>query len=150
MNYTIRKPEASELQTIAQFQIDMAWETENLKLDTETVNKGVKHVFDHPQIGNYWVAEADNEVIACLLTVYEWSDWRNGNVLWIHSLYVKESYRKKGVFKSMYTYLKEMVEKSDEFRGIRLYVEKTNLNAQQVYEAIGMTKEHYELYEWLK
>jgi hypothetical protein len=34
--------------------------------------------------------------------------------------------------------------------GLRLYVDKHNKSAQEVYEKLGMNKDHYELYEWLK
>jgi ribosomal protein S18 acetylase RimI-like enzyme len=135
---------------ISQFQVAMAFETENLHLDPEIVNLGVASVFDDPSKGKYWVAEVQGQVVGCLLTIPEWSDWRNGTVLWIHSLYVLPEFRKSGVFKSLYSHLKKMVEESREFRGLRLFVDKRNHAAQQVYEALGMSKEHYELYEWLK
>ena len=34
--------------------------------------------------------------------------------------------------------------------GLRLYVEKANHAAHQVYRAMGMSPDHYDLYEWLK
>ena len=43
-----------------------------------------------------------------------------------------------------------MVRNSDKYAGLRLYVDKTNTSAQEVYTRLGMSKEHYELYEWLK
>ncbi|GAA4823223.1 GNAT family N-acetyltransferase [Algivirga pacifica] len=149
MEIQIRQANQQDLASIADFQLTMAWETESLKLDLPTVRQGVAHILNNPEIGCYWVAEYQGEVIACLLNLYEWSDWRNGNVLWIHSLFVKDPYKGQGVFRQMYDFLKERVQNDPDLRGIRLYVEKTNLNAQKVYEAIGMTKEHYDLYEWL-
>lgn len=139
-----------DVQTIADFQVKMALETENLKLDPPTVEKGVTAVLDDPGKGKYWLAEVNGEVVSCLLTVPEWSDWRNGTVLWIHSVYVKPELRKAGVYKKMYTHLRDMVQESKEYRGLRLYVDKTNERAQKVYEALGMNGEHYHLYEWLK
>jgi ribosomal protein S18 acetylase RimI-like enzyme len=32
--------------------------------------------------------------------------------------------------------------------GLRLYVEKDNINAQKVYERTGMDGEHYRMFEW--
>jgi hypothetical protein len=43
-----------------------------------------------------------------------------------------------------------MVRESDELVGLRLYVDKSNKDAQSVYQTMGMTGEHYDLYEWLK
>ncbi len=139
-----------DIQTIADFQIKMAWETEALSLIPEVVHRGVAAVFDDPSRGKYWLAEIEGEVAGCLLTVPEWSDWRNGAVLWIHSVYVRPENRRMGVYKELYRHLKEMVESSKELRGLRLYVDKTNIQAQEVYESLGMSGEHYHLFEWLK
>ncbi len=146
----IRKGGKKDAGIIAQFQLDMAQETEGLALDLPTVLKGVNRILDEPYRGYYWLAEEKGEIIASLLVLYEWSDWRNGDVLWIHSLYVKPPFRGKKVFRKMYDALQQLVREQEHYKGIRLYVEKTNLKAQQVYEAIGMTREHYDLYEWLK
>ena len=150
MDILIRPGLLFDIQVIADYQVKMAWETEQLKLDPPTVELGVAAVFDDPSKGKYWLAEVKGEVVGCLLTVPEWSDWRNGTVLWIHSVYVKPDFRKHGVFRKLYSHLKTMVEGSKDLRGLRLYVEKTNGPAQKVYESLGMSGEHYHLYEWLK
>lgn len=137
---------------IVSSQMAMAFETEKLKLDFETVKKGVGAVFQDSSKGKYYVAldSGKNEPIACLLLIPEWSDWRNGTVLWIHSVYVVPEYRGKGVYRAMYLELKSKVEKDPALRGLRLYVDKTNTQATQVYEKLGMSKEHYDLFEWMK
>jgi GNAT superfamily N-acetyltransferase len=150
MTISIRPGLLFDIETIADFQIRMALETETLKLDHSTVIKGVSAVFDDPTKGKYWIAESDGHVVGCLLTIPEWSDWRNGTVLWIHSVYVLEKFRQLGVFKKLYLHLKDMVETSSDLRGLRLYVDKSNLKAQRVYESLGMSGEHYHLFEWLK
>jgi GNAT superfamily N-acetyltransferase len=150
MNIEIRPGLLFDIPTIADFQIKMAIESENLKLDPPTVSLGVSAVFDDPSKGKYWLAEVRGEVVGCLLTIPEWSDWRNGTVLWIHSVYVRPEYRKNGVFKKLYLHLKKLVEDSKDLRGLRLYVDKGNSLAQIVYENLGMSGEHYHLYEWLK
>jgi GNAT superfamily N-acetyltransferase len=128
----------------------MAEETEGFKLDREVVIEGVRGVFEEPSRGTYWVAEQDGEISGVCLAIPEWSDWRNGTVLWIHSLYVVPEARGRGIFKKLYEHLKEQVEESEELVGLRLYVDKKNRLAQEVYERLGMSKDHYELYEWLK
>ncbi|MCF8218101.1 MAG: GNAT family N-acetyltransferase [Bacteroidales bacterium] len=140
----------SYLNTIVEFQKQMAYETEGIVLEEQTVYSGVKHIFDHPQTGHYLIAKHKDEIIANLLVLFEWSDWRNGDVLWIHSVFVKPEYRGMGVFKSMYQHVKKEVEERKDYKGIRLYVEKQNQKAQKVYKAVGMSNEHYELFEWLK
>ncbi|OUR96627.1 GNAT family N-acetyltransferase [Halobacteriovorax marinus] len=139
------------LDSIVNFQMEMAQETEKLSLNKEVVERGVSTVFDNPSKGRYYVVQSeDNECVASLLTMTEWSDWRCKDIIWIHSVYVIPKYRKKGVFKKMYSHLKEMVESDSDNGGLRLYVDKTNYPAQKVYESIGMSNEHYDLYEWLK
>jgi ribosomal protein S18 acetylase RimI-like enzyme len=147
---TIREAQRTDIAVIADFQIKMAKETENLDLNPETVKKGVTAVFSHPNLGKYFVAESESGVCASLMVTPEWSDWRNSQVLWIQSVYVLSEFRKKGIFKKMYQHLKTMVEGSELYSGLRLYVDKSNHNARNVYRQIGMNGEHYEVFEWMK
>jgi len=146
----IRKANLSDSERIVELQLRMAKETEGLDLNRDVVSKGVCGVFQEPSRGTYWVVEEKGEVLGVLLAIPEWSDWRNGTVLWIHSLYVVPEARGRGVFKKLYLNLKEQVEKTPELVGLRLYVDKKNKSAQKIYEKLGMSKDHYELYEWLK
>ncbi len=135
---------------IVDFQLRMARETENLQLDDERVNKGVRAVMDDPSKGQYYVAEHDGLIIGSLLITYEWSDWRNGQIWWIQSVFIIPEYRGKGVFRQMYRFLKQRVENDEQLVGLRLYVDFTNRTAQKVYEAMGMDGNHYRTYEWIK
>jgi GNAT superfamily N-acetyltransferase len=146
----IRQGKLADTEHIVELQLQMARETESLRLDRAVVTKGVHGVFQQPQRGTYWVAEENHKILAVFLAVPEWSDWRNATVLWIHSLYVIPEARKRGVFSKMFRNLKTQVHKSPHLAGLRLYVDKQNRPAQAVYEKLGMNKHHYELYEWLK
>lgn len=147
---TVRKGKRSDAEHITDFQVRMAKETEQIDLDRDIVNKGVNAVFNSPAKGIYFVAESGKKIIASLLITFEWSDWHNGNVYWIHSVYVLPEFRKKGVFKTMYLHLKNIAQKEKNIRGLRLYVDKTNTNARKVYETMGMDSNHYLLFEWMK
>ena len=146
----IRRGRRKDASNIVDFQIRMAKETEDFALDRPTVEKGVHAVFDDPHKGAYWIAELDNKVVGCLLTVPEWSDWRNGTVLWIHSVYVIPSARRRGIFRMMYENLKTTVARSADLRGLRLYVERENERAQKTYNAMGMDGNHYKMFEWMR
>lgn len=146
----IRQATETDAPSIVEFQLAMAWETENLKLDEPTVVKGVAAVFADSSKGVYYVAETDGKVVGSLLTTFEWSDWRNGTVLWIQSVYVRPEYRKRSIFSKLYKHVQKMVVESANLRGIRLYADKTNTPAHGVYEHMGMTAEHYQMYEWMK
>jgi GNAT superfamily N-acetyltransferase len=139
-----------DIEVLAQLQVQMAWETEEFKLDPPTVTLGVQAVIDDPSKGKYWIAEMDGKVAGCLLTVPEWSDWRNGTILWIHSVYVLPAYRGKGLYKALYEHVQSLVKTDGKtYKGIRLYVDKRNTAAQEVYNKLGMNGEHYQLFEWM-
>jgi GNAT superfamily N-acetyltransferase len=150
MSYRYRLANAQDAPTLVEFQLAMALETEGYHLDRATCERGVKAVFDVPTRGTYYVAETLGELVASTLIIPEWSDWRNGEVWWIHSVYARPEFRKKGVFKGLYRHIQSQVEKDPNLRGLRLYVEKKNTSAESVYRALGMSDEHYKLFEWMK
>jgi GNAT superfamily N-acetyltransferase len=146
----IRQAIETDTASIVEFQLAMAWETEQLQLDEPTVVKGVAAVFADSSKGIYYVAETNGQVVGSLLTTFEWSDWRNGTVLWIQSVYVRPEFRKRSIFSRLYKHIQEKVALNSDLRGIRLYADKTNTSAHGVYEHLGMTSEHYQMYEWMK
>jgi len=145
-----RRATIEDANVIIDFQISLALETENLNLDKKIVRKGVTKVFNDVSKGKYYIIFENDKIVGSLLITSEWSDWRNGSILWIQSLYIDPLYRRKGLFKHVYNYLKKMVDKSDQLLGLRLYVDKLNKDAQIVYENVGMNGDHYGLYEWIK
>jgi GNAT superfamily N-acetyltransferase len=77
---------------------------------------------------------------------FEWSDWRNGRVWWLQSVYCDPSHRRKGVFKRIYEFVKSEAQRQGA-RGLRLYADTTNERAHLVYEALGMRTGHYQVFE---
>lgn len=144
----IRSAIKEDIEIIANFQLAMAKETENLELNIETLNKGVAAVFKDSTKGEYFIAEVEGSIVGSLMITYEWSDWRNLTMLWIQSVYVKPTFRGKGIFKKLYNVIHKKWQMNKElYSGIRLYVDKTNTNAMQVYNKIGMNGEHYQVFE---
>jgi GNAT superfamily N-acetyltransferase len=150
MTTTYRRGRLQDLNAIVDFQLAMARETEDLGLDREVCTKGVQAVFDNPALGAYYVGEIEGRVVASLLTTYEWSDWRNGMVWWIQSVYVVPEARGRGIYSGLYAHVKHLAETDERVQGIRLYVDKRNSRAQQVYTRLGMNGEHYQVFEWMK
>jgi len=150
MQIEIRKAHDSDLDAIAGFQVAMAWETECYKLDQDTVQKGVAAVLSNQSHGVYYVAVIGGNVVGSLLTTFEWSDWRNGTVLWIQSVFVDSAYRKRGVYAALYSHIKTLVAADEALKGIRLYVDESNKKAMEVYARLGMNGEHYRVFEWMK
>lgn len=145
-----REATPADAETILEFQVAMARETEDVALDREVTTRGVHAVFADPSHGRYFVAESEGRVVASLMITYEWSDWRNGVVWWIQSVYVVPELRGRRVYAGLYAHVKAMVDAEPSIRGIRLYVDERNRGAQEVYTRLGMNGEHYKVFEWMK
>ncbi len=148
--YNVRRATPDELSLIVDFQVEMARESEGATLDRAALTQGVRAVLNGSVPAEYWIAESEDGPVGMLMTVPEWSDWRNGTVVWIHSVYVRPEARRHRVFSTLYEHFRRQVEQSAELVGLRLYVDQGNARAQRVYESLGMTREHYYLYEWMK
>ncbi|HEX8521992.1 MAG TPA: GNAT family N-acetyltransferase [Tepidisphaeraceae bacterium] len=133
----VRRGELRDLETIVDFNSRMATETEHLALDRATLTDGVRAALVDENKGIYFVAELDGRVVGQLMITHEWSDWRNGDIWWIQSVYVHPDYRKGGVFRSIFTEVEASARAAGAV-GVRLYVEKENHSAQQTYERLGM------------
>jgi len=143
----ITQPSINEVRKLVDFNIKMAKETENKILEEGKVTLGVNEVLTNPTLGYYVVAKNENEILGSLMITFEWSDWRNGMFWWIQSVFVEKEYRKKGVYKKMYSYIKQKAIDDPSCTGIRLYVENNNEIAQKVYENLGMKETYYKLFE---
>ena len=128
----------------------MARETEDVELDRFVCTRGVEAVFEDRTLGRYFVAERGDQLVGCLMITPEWSDWRNGVVWWIQSVYVVPDARGKGVYAGLYKFVQSLAAANESVKGIRLYVDRRNKAAQEVYTRLGMNGEHYQVFEWMK
>lgn len=140
---TIRNATPGDAGTIADFNSRLAFETEGTYLAPELVGPGVEAMLADPSKGQYWVAEADGRVIGQIMVTYEWSDWRNGMIWWIQSVYVHGDYRRSGVFSLLYRHVESLARRDPQVSGIRLYVERDNARARRTYESLGMDMTDY-------
>jgi len=147
---SIRKANLNDIETITKFNYNLAYETENKRLDMDILRKGVEALIKDNLKGQYYVYTIDEKIVGQIMYTYEWSDWRNKTFLWIQSVYIDKEYRGKGIFKSLYNYVKEFCDRDDSMAGIRLYVEKQNINIQNTYKHLGMIKCEYDMYEYEK
>ncbi len=146
IDLTITRGKASDIDAIVRFQADMAMESEGTMLDMDRLHHGVTSAINDEQKGIYLVARANGTPIGSLMLTREWSDWNNQWYWWIQSVYVMPEYRKKGVYKAMYATLKDLARENGVSQ-IRLYADRTNLSAQQVYQRLGMRESHYLMFE---
>lgn len=150
MAFVVRDANVADAPRIGEFQLAMATETEGIELDRETCTRGIGAVFADPHLGRYFVAVQDGVVVGSLMITYEWSDWRNGVVWWIQSVYVLTEARGTGVYRRMYEAIQRIVRETAAICGVRLYVDTRNVSAQEVYARLGMDGGHYRVFEWMK
>jgi len=149
-NIVVRKAELKDAETIANSNMKMAEETEGRRIDKDVALEGVEAVIRDPHKGFYLVAEKGGipkRIVGQLLITFEWSDWRNKYFWWIQSVYVDERYRSKKIFSRLYGRVVEMAKYRKDVSGLRLYVEKYNEAAKKAYEALGIERTSYEMYE---
>ena len=144
---TTRFAVAADAAILAEFNRAMALETESKSLAPEKLLPGVESVLRDPRHGFYVVADAGREIAGSLLVTYEWSDWRNGRIWWIQSVYVRPAHRRRGVYRALHEFVRERARATGDVVGIRLYVERENAAARRTYGALGMTETPYRIYE---
>ena len=133
--------------TLVGFNQAMALETEAKVLADEAVLPGVEAVLRDAGHGFYVVADAGSEVVGSLLVTCEWSDWRNGRIWWIQSVYVRPGHRRRGVYRALHAFVRDRALSTGGVVGLRLYVERDNAAAQRTYAALGMHETPYLVYE---
>ena len=135
--HAIRRATLDDLETIVDFNIRLAAESEDIHLDRETVRRGVRGLLADAARGAYYVAGAPG-IVGQMMHTHEWSDWRNGDIWWIQSVYVHPDHRRQGVCKALYEHIRERAAADPGVVGVRLYVERENARAQATYAALGM------------
>lgn len=146
----IRKALNKDIDVIARYNYNLAYETENKILNMNILTKGVEAIIKDENKGIYHVCEINGEVVGQIMYTFEWSDWRNGAFLWIQSVYVNKEFRGMGVFKALYKFIRDIADNDNNICGIRLYVEKENTIAKKTYKNIGMKECNYYIYEYDK
>jgi GNAT superfamily N-acetyltransferase len=151
----IRDAVPADRPAIVEFNRLLAIETEHKLLDPAILDQGVAHALAEPDRLHYWVAEfptpAGQRLVGQTAITREWSDWRNGWIWWLQSVYIQAEFRGQGVFKALYQHIYDKALASSNVIGLRLYVENGNFRAQQTYQALGMKPGGYSVLEelWL-
>jgi hypothetical protein len=150
MMIKIREASVNDIGILADFQLKLASESEGIVLNKNIVTDGLTALINDRSKGVYYLALDEETPVGCHLITYEWSDWRNGMVWWLQSVYVVETYRNKKVFNTMFANIQRMINADPTILGLRLYVDKSNTIAQKVYSRLGMNGDHYTVYELMK
>lgn len=143
----VRRATLKDLDTIVRFNAAMAEETEGRSLDRSVLTAGVRKALTDDSLCTYFMAEVDGRVVGQTMITYEWSDWRDGLFWWIQSVFVDTTHRRRGVFRALYTHIRNLAKNQPNICGIRLYVDRENKRAIETYRQLGMTVSDYMLCE---
>ncbi|NGX16664.1 GNAT family N-acetyltransferase [Wenzhouxiangella sp. XN24] len=146
MELVIRNAEDTDWATIAEFNRALAAETEDKALDWETLAGGVRKVLADDGKGRYFVAETGGRIVGMTMVTYEWSDWRDGWIWWIQSVYVSPDSRGCGAFGRLYRHVLANAREAG-VGTVRLYVLGSNTRARAIYEKLGMHETGYAVLE---
>ena len=147
MEIIVRQASWADRVVIADFNVRLADESEGLRLEPTTVQAGVDALLKDPSKGLYYVAEVDRAIAGQIMITCEWSDWRNGNLWWIQSVYVKPEFRRQGVFRRLFEHVRALADRQKDVPALRLYVHAENSQAHRSYQKLGMSRTYYEVYE---
>jgi len=143
----MRVANIQDVDVLTDFNCRLAQETEDRTLDTNTVRRGVERGLAAGEEVTYLVAETDREVVGQLMLTREWSDWRDGWMYWLQSVYVAAEYRGQGVFRALLKHATSQLQQRSDVVGLRLYVEEDNRAAQATYQQLGFVNPGYRVLE---
>ena len=143
MNLKIREAVKSDITILAKNNQALANETENINLNLDTLISGISNARD----SHYFVAETNKIVVGQTLITYEWSDWRNGLIWWMQSVFVLSNFRKQGVFSALFNHIEKLARNNPKVKALRLYVIQNNQFGIETYKALGMMDSGYIVYE---
>ena len=146
MNLKIREAVKSDITILAKNNQALAYETENINLNLDIITSGVSNALNREDC-HYFVAEINKMVVGQTLITYEWSDWRNGLIWWMQSVFVLFNFRKQGVYRNLFNHIENLARNNPQVKALRLYVIKNNQSGIKTYEALGMKDSGYIVYE---
>jgi GNAT superfamily N-acetyltransferase len=142
----VRPARQGDAPGIVDFNHRLALETEQKRLDPATLAKGVDAILRDPRLGRYFVAVAGERIVGQLAVTAEWSDWRNGSIWWLQSVFVDAAWRGRGVFRLLLDEVAALAREAGVI-GLRLYVERRNERAQAAYARNGFCDAGYAVME---
>lgn len=146
LDIKVREARKSDLAILVKNNQSLAEETESLQLEEGVLSQGIQQALKRDEC-HYFVAVLAGKVVGQTMITYEWSDWRNGLIWWIQSVYVLPEYRKQGVFRALFGHIEELAKTHAQVKALRLYVMHNNDTGQRTYESLGMNDSGYIVFE---
>jgi len=146
MPLNIREAHKDDLAILVHNNLALAQETEALELNEDVLSEGIEQALKREEC-HYFVAVIAGKVVGQTMITYEWSDWRNGIIWWIQSVYVHPEYRKQGVFRTLFRHIENLARSHSQVKALRLYVMSNNDTGQRTYQSLGMNDSGYIVFE---
>jgi ribosomal protein S18 acetylase RimI-like enzyme len=148
----VRDATMDDVEFMADCNRRLAVETEDKSLDREVLAAGIRRGLTTPALCRYFIAEVGGRPAGTTMLTYELTDWRDGIIWWLQSVYVLPEFRNIGVFQHVYSHIETLARRSPDVRALRLYVRGDNERAKRAYRAMGMASAGYEVLEkvWSK
>ena len=67
----VRRGTLPDTQILIEFVTEMALESKNIVLDPEIASKGVRHLLENPDEGQYYIAEIEGRSVGYLMVFFE-------------------------------------------------------------------------------
>ena len=142
----IREAHKGDLAILVQNNQALAEETEALLLDKDVLKEGIEQALKREEC-HYFVAVIGEKVVGQTMITYEWSDWRNGIIWWIQSVYVLPTQRKQGIFRVLFKHIENLAKVNPQVKALRLYVMHNNNSGKDTYKSLGMNDSGYIVFE---
>lgn len=145
--FCIRRASSSDIAILTDFNCRLAVETEGRTLDAGTVMSGVTRGLGRGDEVRYFIAEIGDSVTGQLMLTREWSDWRDGWIYWLQSVYIASDFRGQGVFRQLLDHVTQLLSSEPDVVCLRLYVEEENQAAIATYTRLGFQRPGYHVME---
>ena len=149
MSLIIRPATPADAAVVTEFNRLLAFESEEIILDPVILAAGVATALADPDRARYFLAEQDGKVAGQLMFTREWSDWRNGWLWWLQSVYVHADHRRQGVFRAMFDHVEQMIRQDPEVKCLRsVRLEHANTVAQEALTPASWDGQKRDIWCW--
>lgn len=127
--------ETSQMETIIKMMQDF-YAIDNYPIDIEVSKQLFQEFISDEKLGKSWLIYLNEEVIGYVILTFVFSFEYKGRIAFLDELYIKDSFRGKGIGKGTIQFIKEQAAILN-VKLIYLEVENHNENAQNLYLANG-------------
>lgn len=123
----------SQIESIVQMMHDF-YAIDNYPIDIEVSKKLFQEFIYDEKLGKVWLIYIDEIIVGYVILTFVFSFEYKGRIAFLDELYIKESYRGKGIGKNAIDFIKEQASNQN-VKLIYLEVENHNEKAQKLYLA---------------